>query len=73
VIPLYEGVVGWLEQLDDLAARGFAPSGLFPVTRDPGLRLVELDAVLVRAGVEGSTGAGSGGSRHLTRSQLTPL
>jgi FkbM family methyltransferase len=52
VMPLYKGVAGWLEQLDDLAASSFAPSGLFPVTRDPMLRLVELDAVLVRADVD---------------------
>jgi FkbM family methyltransferase len=48
VQELYEGMVGWLELLGRLQELGFAPSGVFPVTRDARLCLVEVDLTLVR-------------------------
>lgn len=46
--PLYEGVAGLPEVLAALAARGFALSGVFPVSADDRLRLIEVDCVAVR-------------------------
>jgi hypothetical protein len=46
---VYEGMPTMATSLDVLAAHGFAVSGLFPVTRDADLRVVELDCVAVRA------------------------
>jgi FkbM family methyltransferase len=49
VKPLYEGVPTHLDALPRLQELGFELSGIFPVVRDSGLRIVELDCVLVRS------------------------
>jgi FkbM family methyltransferase len=46
--PLYEGVAGLPEVLATLRARAFALSGVFPVSADDDLRLIEVDCVAVR-------------------------
>lgn len=45
---IYEGMPAYREMLADLEALGFAVTGLYPVTRDPDLRVIEYDCVLVR-------------------------
>jgi FkbM family methyltransferase len=45
---LYEGAPHCLETLAFLGEAGFQPTGIFPVIRDPMLRLIEVDCVLVR-------------------------
>jgi FkbM family methyltransferase len=47
--PVYRNMPTMATSLDTLRAHGFAVSGLFPVTRDADLRVVELDCVAVRA------------------------
>jgi hypothetical protein len=37
------------EALAELERLGFAVTGMFPVTRDAGLRVIEFDCVMVRA------------------------
>jgi FkbM family methyltransferase len=49
VMPLYEGAPTYPYALAELTAAGFAPSALFRVNWDPGYRLVEFDAVMVKA------------------------
>jgi FkbM family methyltransferase len=46
--PIYRDMPTMATSLDALRAHGFAVSGLFPVTRDADLRVVELDCVAVR-------------------------
>lgn len=46
---LYEGAPSHLDTLRELERRGFTPSGMFPVTLDSGLALVEYDCVAVRS------------------------
>lgn len=48
VRAIYEGAPVWREAVDRIEELGFALSGLYPVDTDPGLRLVELDALFVR-------------------------
>ena len=48
VQPIYEGSPTLRASLDAVAALGFTPSGMFPVTLDDSLALVELDCVAVR-------------------------
>lgn len=45
---LYEGVPSLKEVLEHLQAMGFAISGVFPVSRDSLLQLVEIDVVAVK-------------------------
>lgn len=45
--PVYHDMPTMTTSLDALAAHGFAISGLFPVTRDAELRVVEFDCVAV--------------------------
>ena len=47
--PIYDGVPTLDEVLGELAVRGFAPTGFFPVSRDEDMRLVEVDLVAVRS------------------------
>lgn len=50
LVPIYEGQPGYLEVLEFLRAAGFAPTGFFPVTRDPRtLRVIEYDAFFCRS------------------------
>lgn len=47
VRPIYEGMTSYLETLSMLEAHGFELTGIFPVTRDDKLRIVELDCVMM--------------------------
>lgn len=47
--PIYEGMPTYLEALQAFQATGFAMTGIYPVTRDPEWRIVECDAVMIRA------------------------
>lgn len=47
--PIYERMPSYSDAIDTFRSLGFAPSAIFPVTRDTGLRLVEFDCVMVRA------------------------
>ncbi len=49
VKPIYEGMTSYLETLALLATYGFELTGIFPVTRDADLRIVELDCVMMRS------------------------
>ena len=46
--PIYDGMPTMVDSIVALAEAGFVPSGLFPVTLDQRLALVELDLVAVR-------------------------
>lgn len=47
--PIYRGMPGFAEALSTLRDLGFEISGLFPVSHDRRMRLVELDCVMVSA------------------------
>jgi FkbM family methyltransferase len=47
LIPIYEGMPSFAEVLARLDALGFAPSGVYPVTRDRDLQLIEADCLFV--------------------------
>jgi FkbM family methyltransferase len=49
VQPIYEGMPTMQDALEYLDRAGFAVSGLFPVTLDQQLRVVEFDCIAVRA------------------------
>jgi FkbM family methyltransferase len=49
VQPIYDGSTDYLEALEALRNYGFTLTGAFPVSRDPDLRLIELDCVFVRS------------------------
>jgi FkbM family methyltransferase len=46
---IYEGAPTYLEALAAFRDAGFAVTGFYPVTRDPSWRIVEYDAVMIRA------------------------
>jgi hypothetical protein len=46
--PLYRDASTYEEIISFLGDRGFVRSGLFPVLRDRRLRLIEMDAVMIR-------------------------
>lgn len=48
VREVYKGAPDFLDSLDELSALGYELTGLFPVQRDATLRVVNLDAVLIR-------------------------
>jgi FkbM family methyltransferase len=48
VREIYKGAPDYLQSLAELSALGYELTGLFPVQRDATLRVVNLDAVLVR-------------------------
>jgi hypothetical protein len=48
VIPLYEGVRPYTDIVGLLNESGLELSGLFPVSRDDDLRILELDCLVVR-------------------------
>ena len=54
VRPLYQGMTDYLEALAQLQELGLEVTGLFPVTRDPALRVIEYDAVLVNPAAIGA-------------------
>lgn len=47
--PIYAGMPTWRESIDRFAALGFSLNGLFAVSRDASLRLIEADCVFVRS------------------------
>jgi FkbM family methyltransferase len=47
VIGIYKGMPGYMETIRHLNERGFDITGLYPVSRDRSLRLVEFDCVMV--------------------------
>jgi len=49
VQAIYEGVPSYADAIAELNALGFELSGLFPVTLDRELRLIEMDCVMIRA------------------------
>ena len=49
VLPLYRHMPNWLTSLKILKEHSFDVTGLFPVSQDPALRVVEFDCVAVNA------------------------
>jgi FkbM family methyltransferase len=56
VKPVYDGMTRYLETLALLETHGLELTGIFPVMRDPELRIVELDCVLIRSLASRSSG-----------------
>lgn len=50
VLPIYRHMPNWLTSLQTLKEHSFDVTGLFPVSQDPALRVVEFDCVAVNAG-----------------------
>jgi FkbM family methyltransferase len=48
VVPLYERMTDWQSAIAALREYGFEPSGFWAVARDPALKAVELDCVMIR-------------------------
>lgn len=48
VLPIYQGMPDWQTAIGTLRQYGFASSGLWAVNRDPALRVIEFDCVMVR-------------------------
>jgi FkbM family methyltransferase len=46
--PIYEGMPPMAAVLDRIEDLGFAPAGLYPITRDESLRVIEFDGMFVR-------------------------
>jgi FkbM family methyltransferase len=55
VQAIYEGVPSYTDAIAELNALGFELSGLFPITLDRKLRLIEMDCVMIRAEATQST------------------
>jgi FkbM family methyltransferase len=51
VIGIYKGMPGYLDTIRYLDERGFDITGLYPVSRDSSLRLVEFDCVMINRSV----------------------
>jgi hypothetical protein len=47
VIGIYKGMPGYVNTIRYLDERGFDITGLYPVSRDRSLRLVEFDCVMI--------------------------
>ena len=56
VMPIYQGMPDWQTAIQMLSEYGFAPSGLWAVNRDPALRAIEFDCVMVRPAPSGQNG-----------------
>ncbi len=48
---VYKGAPSYLDALGELGALGFQITGMFPVQRDPQLRVVNFDCVMINARV----------------------
>lgn len=57
VHPIYQNVPTYLEAIDHLNSLQFNLTGLFPVSRDEHLRIVEFDCVMVRSSAVGDFGS----------------
>jgi len=53
IIGLYKGMPQYIDTLRYLDERGFDITGLYPVSRDSALRLVEFDCVMINRAVAG--------------------
>ncbi len=49
VLPIYRHMPDWLTSLKTLKEHSFDVTGLFPVSQDPALRVVEFDCVAVNS------------------------
>jgi len=49
VMPIYDDMTDYLTALKELCDYGFALTGIFPVTRDSRLRVIEFDCVMMNA------------------------
>jgi FkbM family methyltransferase len=47
VIGIYKGMPGYMETIRYLGSRGFDITGIYPVSRDRSLRLIEFDCVMI--------------------------
>jgi FkbM family methyltransferase len=47
VIGIYKGMPGYMETIGYLGGKGFDITGLYPVSRDRSLRLIEFDCVMI--------------------------
>jgi FkbM family methyltransferase len=47
VIGIYKGMPGYMDTIRYLGSRGFDITGLYPVSRDRSLRLIEFDCVMI--------------------------
>ena len=54
VIGIYKGMPQYMDIIRYLDERGFAITGLYPVSRDSSLRLVEFDCVMINRAVAGA-------------------
>jgi FkbM family methyltransferase len=55
LIAIYEGSPNYLDSIAQLNEMGFSITGLFPITRDNGLRVVEFDCVMIGNDKAGET------------------
>lgn len=53
IIPIYQDMPVWIDVIRKLKEQGFALSGMFPISRDTDLRLVEFDGIFVKERCEG--------------------
>jgi FkbM family methyltransferase len=51
VIGIYKGMPGYMDTIRYLGSRGFDITGLYPVSRDRSLRLIEFDCVMINRSV----------------------
>jgi FkbM family methyltransferase len=51
VIGIYKGMPGYMETIRYLGGQGFDITGLYPVSRDRSLRLIEFDCVMINRSV----------------------
>lgn len=51
IINIYEGMPGYMDTIRYLNACGFDISGLYPISRDPGMRLIEFDCVMINRNI----------------------
>jgi hypothetical protein len=56
VVGIYKGMPGYMETIDHLTERGFDITGMYPVSRDSALRLLEFDCVMINRRFAASTG-----------------
>lgn len=57
IINIYEGMPGYMDTIRFLNERGFDISGLYPISRDPGMRLIEFDCVMVNRAIAEASAA----------------
>ncbi|AOU99395.1 hypothetical protein BI364_16985 [Acidihalobacter yilgarnensis] len=55
VLGIYTGMPGYMESIEAIRESGFDVTGLFPVTRDDAMRVIEFDCVAVNRGLLAQT------------------